>query len=177
MLSEPDTQKALLVIDMLNDFVLPGAPLRVPAATDIISTLEKRIQETRTQNIPVIYLCDAHDPNDQEFQDWPPHAVEGTRGAEVIEALAPETGDFVVQKKRFSGFYQTGLEQMLHKLGTNHLMVTGMVTNICVLYTVADARSRGYHVTVFQDSVAGLNHEDHRFALRQMKEVLGAEVE
>ncbi len=169
-------QKALLVIDMLNDFILPDAPLRVPAASDIISIIRKRILEARSESIQVIYVCDAHDPDDKEFQAWPSHAVEGTKGAYVIDALAPKSGDIIVKKKRYSSFFQTELDETLEKLNINHLLVTGMASNICVLYTTADALSRGYGVTVFEDSVAGLNPEDHAFALRQMREVLKAEV-
>lgn len=176
MAGNASSRKALLVIDMLNDFVLPRAPLRVPSAEGIIPVLKRRITEARSEHGAVIYLCDAHDPNDREFQDWPPHAVEGTPGAEVIDALAPAPGDPLIKKKFFSGFYGSRLEGILKEMAIDHLMVTGVVTNICVLYTVADARARGYRVTVFADSVAGLDPADHAFALKQMKEVLGAEV-
>lgn len=176
MTKSPASGKALLVIDMLNDFVLPDAPLQVPSATDIIPFLQQRLEQERDREIPVIYLCDAHDPDDPEFQIWPPHAVEGTPGARVIDILAPLPKDTLVKKKRYSGFCESQLDQTLKRLRVNHLMVTGLVTNICVLYTVAEARSRGYEVTVFQDSVAGLDPEDHYFALKQMREVFKATV-
>jgi nicotinamidase-related amidase len=176
MLSDTTSRKALLIIDMLNDFVLPGAPLRVPAATNIISSLEQKIEEARSRNRPVIYICDAHDPDDREFQDWPPHAVVGTQGAKVIDALAPKPGDILVKKKRYSAFFQTELDTALNNLEVNHLLITGVVTNICVLYTVADARARGYKVSVLKDCVAGLDPQDHEFALNQMKGTLKAEI-
>jgi nicotinamidase/pyrazinamidase len=168
--------KALLVIDMLNDFVRKGAPLWVPAAADIISSVARRVNDAREQGIPVIYLCDAHDPDDREFQDWPPHAVDGTPGARLISELSVEEKDTVIKKKGYSCFYETSLAETLKEWGTTHLFFTGLVTNICVLYTVADAKSRGYQVTVYSDAVAGLHREAHDFALKEMKEVLGAEV-
>lgn len=170
------SKKALLVIDMLNDFILPEAPLRVPSAAGIIPFLQEKLKEMRSQRLPVIYICDAHDTDDQEFEYWPPHAMEGTRGAEVIDSLAPEPGEVIIKKKRYSGFYQSGLDRTLKSLGVGHLMVTGVVSNICVLYTVADARSRGYQVSVLRDGVAGLDPGDHAFALKQMQEVLHAEI-
>ncbi len=176
MIKKMSSYKALLVIDMLNDFIRPGAPLRVPAVNDIVSSVVRRVNEARSKKVPVIFLCDAHDPDDREFEAWPPHAVEGTTGARVIAELTPQGGDFVIKKKRFSGFFRTDLDAVLKKLETTHLFVTGLVSNICVLYTVADARSRGYHVTVYRDAVAGLERETHEFALQQMREVLGAEV-
>ncbi|MDD3819245.1 MAG: isochorismatase family protein, partial [Actinomycetota bacterium] len=57
-------------------------------------------------------------------------------------------------------------------LNVQKLIVTGDVTNICILYTVADAVMRGYRVDVVKDAVAGLNRRDHKFALRQMKDIL-----
>ncbi len=172
----PGSKTALVVIDMLNDFIRKGAPLRVPDGEKIVPVVARRIREARASGDPVIYVCDAHDPDDDEFKVWPRHAVNGTPGAAVIDALASEPEDRVIRKKRFSGFYQSELDAALKDLGVSHLQVTGTVTNICVLYTVADARARGYGVTVFQDSVAGLDPEDHRFALRQMETVLGARV-
>jgi len=174
--ADPGPGRALLVIDMLNDFVLPGAVLEIPPAAEILPAVARRIQAFREAGRPVIYVCDAHDPDDAEFAHWPPHAVEGTPGARVVDDLAPHPDDIMIKKKRFSGFFGTDLEERLRKLDTDHLVVTGLVTNICVLYTVADARSRDLAVTVPRDGVAGLDPGDHAFALRQMETVLGAAV-
>ncbi len=173
---QANAKTALVVIDMLNDFISKDAPLRVPDAEKIVPAVARRIEQARAAGDAIIYVCDGHDPDDAEFNLWPPHAVHGTPGATVIDALAPQPQDLVIRKQRFSGFYQSELEAALRELGISHLQVTGTVTNICVLYTVADARARGYDVTVFRDAVAGLDPEDHRFALRQMETVLGARV-
>lgn len=171
-----EPQKAFLVIDMLNDFVLEGAPLRVPGAVRIMDALRKRLVSARSEGVPVIYICDDHEPQDREFDLWPPHALAGTKGAQIVEALTPEAGDMVVTKRRYSGFYQSRLDETLMRLGADHLLVTGILTNICVLYTVADARARDYGVTVFSDAVASTDPDAHRFALQQMAQVLGAHV-
>ena len=125
-----------------------------------------------------IYICDSHDESDPEFDrmGWPPHAVSGSRGARVIEELKPFSEDKLITKKSYSGFFRTSLEEVLKKGGISELVVTGCVTNICVLYTVADAVQRGYKVKVLKDCVAGLDPQDHEFGLKQMKEVLGAEM-
>ena len=166
----------MLIVDMLNDFVREGAVLEVPAAREIIPCIKQKINEARESNYPIIYLCDQHDENDEEFKLYPPHAIAGSWGGEVIEELKPKEGDYVIPKTRFSGFYKTELEDLLEELKVNHLIITGTVTNICVLYTVADAVMRGYRVTVPVNCVAGLNKEDHNFALRQMREVLKVEL-
>lgn len=165
-------REALLVIDMLNDFVREGAPLEVPRAREIIPNIQREIEKARNNDYPVIYLCDAHKPDDPEFKIWPPHCVEGTEGAEVIDELKPAKGDFVIKKISYSGFYNTKLEELLKSLGVQKLFLTGIVTNICVLYTGVDALMRGFEVEVIEDCVAGLNEEDHKFAIRQLKEIL-----
>jgi nicotinamidase-related amidase len=164
--------KALLVVDMLKDFVLPGAPLEVPKARRIVPAISREIDRARREGRPVVYVNDSHRPDDPEFAVWPSHAVEGTEGARVVDELAPGPGDLVVKKRSYSGFYGTDLEAKLREMGVDELTVTGVVTNICVLYTSVDAMMRGFRVEVPEDCVAALNDEDHRFALRQLREVL-----
>ena len=165
-------KKALLIIDMLNDFIKRGAPLEVPKARGIIRNIRRELEKARRAGIPVIYCCDRHEPRDQEFEVWPPHAVRGTQGAEIIEELRPIKGEPVVAKKTYSAFYRTSLEKTLKGLGVKHLILTGVVTNICILYTAVDAYMRGYEITVPEDCVAGLKAGDSLFALRQIKGIL-----
>lgn len=164
--------KALLVIDMLNDFVLDGAPLKVPKIERIIDPIKREMEKARSEGYPVIYLCDSHDKEDREFEMFPPHAIRNTEGSKIIEELKPQGNDIIVRKSSFSGFFNTDLDEILKKLSVKKLIVTGDVTNICVYYTVAGAVMRGYRVDVVKDAVIGLNKRDHRFALDQMRNVL-----
>jgi nicotinamidase-related amidase len=171
-------KEALLVIDMLNDFVLEGAPLEVPRSREVLPAIKREIEAARKEGRPVIYVCDAHQRDDVEFSrfGWPPHAVEGTEGAQVVQELAPRSADVVVKKRTYSGFYQSRLQEVLEGLGVDTLRLTGCVTHICVLFTASDAVLRGYRVRVVRDAVAGLAPEDHEAALRIMKNVLGVEI-
>jgi len=171
-------KEALLVIDMLNDFVLPGAPLEVPDTGRIIKNIQQEVSRARAAGRPVIYVCDAHEPRDKEFTKfgWPAHAVQGTKGAEVIDELAPGPGDMVVRKNTYSGFYQTRLDDVLKLLGVDSLRLTGCVTHICIMITASDAVLRDYRVTVVEDGVAGIAQEDHEAALRIMKNVMGVKL-
>jgi nicotinamidase-related amidase len=173
------SKEALIIIDMLNDFVLPGAPLEVPKTREVIPDIKKEIEKARAAGNPVIYVCDSHDPKDREFEKfgWPPHAVKGTKGAEIVEELGPTGDDIVIEKTTYSGFYHTDLDDILRKLGVDSLRLTGCVTHICVLFMAADAVLRDYEVTVVRDGVAGLAPEDHEAALRIMEQVLGAKIE
>jgi nicotinamidase-related amidase len=169
---------ALVVVDMLNDFVRPGAPLEVPEARKIVPALRRRIARARRDGELVVYVCDAHGKKDPEFvrMGWPPHAVEGTPGAAVVAPLSPEPGDAVVEKKTYSGFHRTALDTVLRRHGVRRLALSGCVTNICILYTSADAAMRGYDVTVDERLVAGLSPKRHAFALDEMERVLGVRV-
>jgi len=170
-------KEALLVIDMLNDFVERGAPLEVPSARQILPRIKERIEEARKRRIPVIYICDAHLEKDEEFKKWPEHAVLGTRGAEVIEELKPEKGDFIVRKRRYSAFLGTDLDLLLRELRVEKLCLTGILTNICVFFTAVEAAMRDYEVVVYADCVAALSEEVHRFSLTQLRDVLKVKVE
>lgn len=173
------SKEALLIIDMLNDFVLEGSPLEVPETKKIIPVIREEIKRAKKQGSPVIYLCDSHDPDDKEFSKfgWPRHAVKGTKGAEVIEDLKPDPNDIIIEKKTYSGFYNTKLDETLKRLGIDSLRITGCVTHICVMFTASDAVLRDYKVTVLKDAVAGITKEDHEAALRIMKNVMGVKIQ
>lgn len=172
------SKKALLIIDMLNDFVLEGAPLEVPDTRKIIPVIKEEIEKAKDEGSPVIYVCDAHDKEDKEFSKfgWPAHSVKGTKGAEVVDELKPQRDDIVIKKTTYSSFYNTTLNETLERLGVSNLILTGCVTHICILFASAEAVLRDYKVTVIKEGVAGLAKEDHDAALRIMKNVLGAEI-
>jgi nicotinamidase-related amidase len=157
---------------MLNDFVLPGAPLEIPLARVIIPAVRTRIERARQEGIPVIYLCDAHAEDDREFEIWPRHAVSGTEGSKVVKELAPRPDDIVLAKTTYSAFYKTQLEDTLKRMKIERLTIVGVVTNICVFFTAADAVMRGYDVEVPRDGVAALSPDENEFALNQMASVL-----
>ena len=166
---------AVLVIDMLNDFV-KGA-LRVEKAKDIVPRLKELLAWAREKGVPVIYVNDAHIRGvDAELKLWGQHAIKGTWGAQGVEELAPKPGDFVVEKRRYSAFFGTDLDLLLRELGVDTLILTGLVTNVCVQHTAADAFFRGYKLIIVSDCCEALTEEDHLRALGYMEKVYGAEV-
>lgn len=172
------SKEALLIIDMLNDFVLSGAPLEVSETRRIIPNIKREIKKAKAKGNPVIYVSDIHKPDDKEFKKfgWPSHAVKGTKGADIITELKPGRKDIIIEKTTYSGFYKTNLDKTLKRLGIDSLRLTGCVTHICVMFTASDAVLRDYKVTVVEDGVAGLSREDHDSALRIMKNVMGVKV-
>lgn len=169
-------RKALLIIDMLNDFVAEGAPLRVPGIEKIIGPIKREMENARMNQCPVIYICDSHDPDDHEFDMFAPHAVKNTPGAKIIDELRPQGSDIIIKKPTLSSFHKTNLKNVLDKMGINHLVIVGCVTNICIFITAIEGKIRGYQVDVVKDAVAGLNDQDHHFALRQMKTVFNTNI-
>ncbi|ABU82383.1 cysteine hydrolase family protein [Ignicoccus hospitalis] len=169
--------KALLIIDMLNDFVNPKGKLYVPKSETIIPKVKELKRAFKEAGLPVIYTNDAHLPGvDKELELWGPHAVANTWGAQVVEELAPEEGDYVVTKRRYSAFFSTDLDLLLRELGVSEVVLTGVATNVCVLHTAADAFFRGYKVTVVEDATMSVPPEEQQRWLEYMKAVYGAEV-
>src|SRR3990172_2115885 len=156
---------------MLNDFVRPGSPLEVPETRAILPALRRRIAKARREKELVVYVCDAHRKNDPEFarMGWPPHAVEGTPGAGVVSALAPEPGGVGGGKRTYSGFHGPPLHFLLRRYGIRSMTLSGCVTNICILYTAADAAMRGYDTMVDERFVARLPPHPSPLPLLPMK--------
>lgn len=169
--------KALLVIDMLNDFIDENGALYVGAAgRRIIKTIKERINAARKAGDQVIFVCDRHAPDDAEFNMFPPHCCVGEKGAEIIPELTPQPGERVIPKRRYSAFFGTDLDLTLREGGVNELEIVGVCTNICVLYTAADARMLNYQVYVPREAVASFDEEAHRFALQEMEKTLGVKL-
>ncbi len=165
---------AVLVIDMLRGFLEEGYPLYCgDKARRIIPDIQRLLEQELAQGSKVFFVCDHHDPDDLEFKMFPPHCIEGTAEAEVIPELARYPGE-IIPKKRYSAFFGTSLEEKLNKLGPDKLIICGVLTNICVMHTTADARNRDYEVEVPIDCVASPDEKAHHFALEHMEKVLGA---
>ncbi len=168
--------KALVVVDMLNDFILDTGALPVPAARIIIPTIEKLLSYARQKGWLIIYLADNHAENDKEFEIWGRHSIKGTPGSEVIRELEPNPGDILIPKTRYSGFYNTNMDAILKQHDVDSLVITGTLTDICVLYTTADARNRDMTVVIVSDGTATLNSQRQLWALQHAKSVLNAQI-
>ena len=167
--------KILIVVDMLNDFVHEKGALFFQTGADIIPAVKKRIAFHRANESRIIYLSDAHDKDDKEFDIFPPHAIEGTWGASIIDELAPEKGDVVIPKKRYSGFYNTNLDvHTSYAPLVDEVEVVGVCTSICVMDTVGGLANRDIKTVVPADAVADFDPAAHVAALNRMGSIYGA---
>ena len=165
---------AVLVVDMLRGFLEEGYPLYCgDEARTIIPCVTKLLQRELDRGSELFFICDHHAPDDLEFKMFPPHCIAGTEEAEIIPEIREFPGE-VITKTRYSGFFNTTLDDKLRELKPEKLIICGVCTDICVLHTTADARNRDYPVEVPTDCVASFNESGHRFALDHMDKVLGA---
>ena len=159
---------------MLRGFLEEGHSLFIgERGRRIIDPIKKLLEKNKS--LPVFFLCDEHDPDDEEFKSFPPHCLKGSLEAKLIPELENYPGE-IIPKKHFSGFYETGLDEKLKALGIEKLIIVGVLTDICVLHTAADARKYGYQVEIPADCVFTPDTEANRFALKHLSEVLGARV-
>ena len=161
--------RGLIVCDMLNDFVT-GA-LANPRSERIIPNIQDLLARARddSKNWLVAYVNDAHLPGDVELEVWGEHAMAGTPGAQVIPDLASTAEEAELQKRVYSVFHETGLDPLLRYHGVDHVVLVGMLTNICIQHSSADAFYRGYRVTVPEDGVEALTEEEQQDALAYLR--------
>lgn len=170
--------KAVIVVDMLRGFLEPGFALYGgEACRAIVPAMRACLEREREAGSLLVFLADTHDPDDAEFQMFPPHCVRGTAEVEIIPELADLAATaIVVPKRRYSGFFETPLEVILRDRDVAEVAVVGVMTDICVLHTVADLRNRDYPTTVVSDCVASFDPRQHEFALHHVAAILGARV-
>jgi len=146
---------AVIVVDMLNAFVT--GELACERAQRIIPNLQALLAAAREADVPVFYANDAHYAEDFELKVWGEHAMKGTEAAQVIPELAPQPGDYVVEKRTYDSFYQ------IH-------------THMCCRHTSAGAFFRGYNLVAVEDGLDAFEESDHVSGLKYLEEVYGAEV-
>jgi len=168
--------RTVIVIDMLRGFLEEGYPLYCGLeARKIIPNVRRLLKDMQAEGADIIYLADTHEPDDKEFQMFPAHCIEGTEETEIIPELSSYPG-VLIPKRRYSGFFDTDLEDRLAKIQPEEVIVAGVCTDICVMYTVGDLRNRDYSVLIYADCVASFDKQMHDFALKHMEKVLGAKV-
>ena len=163
--------KALIVVDMQNGFLKPdgfmaNAGLNIDQCIAAIGPNQRVIAACREARIPIIFTRYTLRPDYKDaglLGDIYPALrdskamVIGTRDWEIADELKPTPGDIILDKQRYSSFYNTNLEVTLRALGVTLLVVTGVTTNICVESTVRDAFFRDFKVTVLEDCVGAVD--------------------
>jgi ureidoacrylate peracid hydrolase len=174
---------ALLVIDMQNGFCMPDgyfgrAGRDTRAARAIIPTVASLMATARAGGVPVLmlrYVLSGDYSDAGLLPELDPEVVHhgglraGSWDAQIVDELAPEPGDIVIDKTRYSAFHQTGLRDRLAELDVGSLVVCGVTTNVCVESTVRDAFAHDLHCTVVSDATAEPEPVRHAASLRAME--------
>jgi ureidoacrylate peracid hydrolase len=198
---------AVLVVDMQNDFGSEGgmfqlAGIDISAIQRAVNPTRDVIQAARAKGMQIVYLkmafkADLSDAGPIDSPNYARHQrmsvgktvqapygsesrilIRDTWNTEILESLAPEAQDVVLYKHRFSGFFETDLDEILQKMDIKHLFVTGCTTSICVESTIRDAMFRDYQCILLEDCTAepigdGLTRSNHDASLLTIQVLLG----
>jgi nicotinamidase-related amidase len=160
---------AMLVVDIQNDFLAPGAPYESEPARDMVDHLNELLALCRESGIPVIFTAHSHRPDGSDLGAvaylHPLTAEgkamkEGSEGVELYPKLDVQPSDHIIHKRRFSGFYATDLELLLRNLGVETLIIAGVATNVCCESTARDAFFRDFKVVFLADGNGTFDHPD-----------------
>jgi len=168
---------ALMLIDVINALDFPNAESLLENAIPMADRIHDLKQSARRHRVPVIYVNDNFGRWRSDFRSQVEYCLRpDVLGHRIAERLRPDDSDYFVLKPMHSGFYLTPLEMLLQRLGAKTLILTGMATNICVLFTANEAHMRGFRVVVPADCCAAESEDDHRSTLEQLQKVMSADV-
>lgn len=166
---------AMLIIDVINDFNFPEAPLLLKTSAPIAKKILNLKKRAKKEGIPVIYVND----NFGQWQSDKPKLVEYCMqkdGGDFVRLLQPDEDDYFVIKPKHSGFFSTPLSTLLNDLQIQTLIICGLAGNICVLFTANDAYMRGYTIYAPADCSASNIEEDNERAFLLMEKTLDATI-
>lgn len=152
---------AVLVIDMLNDFCERDGVLGNPQALNLCENQNSIVEGVRRAGGTVIFVNEQHRTNlapRRAFAQQMTHSYQGSWGADVVSPLRVEPEDLFVVKRRYSGFFQSDLDLVMRDREVRHVILLGVLTNICVRATAHDAFFLGYDVIVPEDAVGAMSH-------------------
>jgi nicotinamidase-related amidase len=168
---------ALLLIDVINALDFAEGDMLLRHALPMARRLQALKRRAKDAGIPVIYVNDNFGRWQSNFNTYVEHCLQdGVRGRPIVELLRPESDDYFVLKPKHSGFFSTTLDILLDYLEVKRIILTGIATNICVLFTANDAYMRDFELLIPSDCVASNTEEENRNALEQMQKVLKADV-
>ncbi len=168
---------ALLIIDTINDLEFPGGENVLPWAMNLAAHLARFASKARRSGIPIIYVNDNFGHWRSSFEEVYTYCSRSSaRGKEVAKKLKPVKRDYFILKPRHSAFFATSLVPLLEDLKIKRLILAGIATNLCVLFTAHDAHMHQYPLIVLSNCCAAESDFDHNIALGQLKRFCGATI-
>jgi nicotinamidase-related amidase len=172
-----EARAALLILDMISDFEFEDGAAVFRAALPLARRIRRLKERASEAGIPAIYVNDNFGRWRSDFRQLLAHCLhDGVRGEPVVRLLEPGPDDYCILKPKHSGFYATALDTLLHYMGVETVILTGVSTHQCVLFTANDAYVRDLQIVVPRDCVAAVTANQTQFALRYMRAVLKADL-
>jgi nicotinamidase-related amidase len=166
---------ALVLIDFINRLNFPEGRALLPLAIAAARRTAMLKRRARVRGVPVIYANDNFGKWRSQFSDLVAQCRDSRcKGRQLVTLLAPEADDYSVLKPRHSAFFDTPLEFLLDELGVDTLVLTGLATEQCVMFTAHDAHIRKYRQWIPSDCVASALPREKAAALRHLEHVLRA---
>ncbi|OBG21906.1 cysteine hydrolase family protein [Mycobacterium sp. 852002-51057_SCH5723018] len=167
---------AVVVIDMMNTYQHDDAEDLIPNVEKIIDPLADLVRRARdAEDVDLVYVNDNYGDFSAEFSDIVRAALDGAR-PDLIKPITPAGASRLMTKVRHSAFYATALAYLLGRLETKRLILTGQVTEQCILYTALDAYVRHLPVVIPTDAVAHIDADLGKAALKMMEQNMSAEL-
>ncbi|MGC8618202.1 MAG: cysteine hydrolase family protein [Thermoplasmata archaeon] len=160
---------AIVSIDLINDFVT--GKLGRPKFKKVVKTTRELIKETGK---PAILVQDSHSKGDPEIRIWGYHAMDGEQGSETVPDLEG-MGD-VIRKHTYDAFFNTNLEDILVEKGAKRVVFCGLVTDICIVHSVASAFFRGFRPIIVEECTDTYSPTEKKRVLEYMKKNYGAKI-
>lgn len=169
-------KSALLVIDMVKDFTATNGLVFYPQNREILPRIKKVVEECRKRELLIIFFRHSYRKNkfDKNLVNMRPNCIEGTGGDEIDPMLTvDEEKDYVIKKRRYSGFFGTDLDLVLRENNIENVIITGTKTNCCIRATVTDAYYLNYNVYVVSDCVATNDEIVNKVHLTDIRKYFG----
>jgi nicotinamidase-related amidase len=174
----PDrAETALVILDLISDFDFDDGEKIARAALPVARRISRLKSRAAKAGIPAIYVNDAVGRWRSDFHALVRHCErEKARGRRIVDAIAPSTDDYCILKPKHSGFFATPLDTVIKLLGAKRLILTGVSSHQCVLFTANDAYVRDLELLIPSDCISARTRNDTRLALRYFRSVLGADL-
>jgi len=169
--------EALLILDMISDFQFEDGEKLYPHALKAAGAIAGLKRKAKSSGAAVVYVNDNYGRWNEDFHTYTRNVRENSeKGRRIIELIEPESDDMFVLKPQRSGFYATPLGVLLLSMGASRVVVTGVTTDICVLFTAHDAYMRGFSVCVPSDCSGAVQPAHHRRALKFLERIAGVDI-
>jgi nicotinamidase-related amidase len=174
----PDrAETALVILDLVSDFQFADGERIARAALPVARRIARLKSRATKAAIPTIYVNDGIGRWRSDFPGMIRHCQrESARGRHIVDVIAPSADDYCILKPKHSGFFATPLDTVITFIGAKRLILTGVSSNQCVLFTANDAYVRDFELLIPSDCISARTRADTRLALRYFRTVLGADL-